>query len=206
MKITGCFNLFGGANARVHASVLSLYDVQRLQGPKSNGSDITWEDLNLQVGAKLKALAVTGKEVVLLTQTFASPTTSKIIDNFIKVYPNVKHIVYDTVSESAALDAFEAAYGIRALADYDFSKADTIVSVGADFLGDWQGGGFDSGYSKSRSPHKDHGKAKMSKHFQFEANMTLSGASADIRVPATPSQQKNILAHLYANLTGTNNL
>ena len=54
--------------------------------------------------------------------------------NFIKVYPNVKHIVYDTVSESAALDAFEAAYGIRALADYDFSKADTIVSVGADIL------------------------------------------------------------------------
>ena len=62
--------VFGGANARVHASVLSLYDVQRLQGPKSNGSDITWEDLNLQVGAKLKALAVTGKEVVLLNSNF----------------------------------------------------------------------------------------------------------------------------------------
>ena len=195
--------VFGGANARVHASVLSLYDVQRLQGPKSNGSDITWEDLNLQVIAKLKALAVTGKEVVLLTQTFASPTTSKIIDNFIKAYPNVKHTVYDTVSESAALDAFESAYGIRALADYNFSKADAIVSIGADILGDWQGGGYDSDYSKSRIPHKNQGKAKMSKHFQFEANMTLSGASADIRVPATPSQQKSILAHLYANLTGT---
>ena len=73
--------VFGGANARVHASVLSLYDVQRLQGPKANGSDVTWEDFNLQVGAKLKALAATGKEVVLLTQTFASPTTSKIIKN-----------------------------------------------------------------------------------------------------------------------------
>tara|TARA_Y100000389_G_scaffold76991_1_gene73761 strand:- start:48 stop:2249 length:2202 start_codon:yes stop_codon:yes gene_type:complete len=33
--------------------------------------------------------------------------------------------------------------------------------------------------------------------------MTLSGAAADFRVPATPSQQKNILAHLYANLTGS---
>ncbi len=55
---------------RVHASVLSLYDVKRLQGPKANGSDITWEDLNLQVGAKLKALAATGKEVVLLNSNF----------------------------------------------------------------------------------------------------------------------------------------
>ena len=195
--------VLGGANARVHASVLSLYDVKRLQGPKANGTDISWEDLNLQVGAKLKALAATGKEVIILTQTFASPTTSKIVSDFIAAYPNVKQVTYDSVSESAALDAFEAAYGVRALADYDFSKADAIVSGGADILGDWQGGGYDSAYSKKRVPHRDHGKAHMSQHFQFEANMTLSGAAADFRVPATPTQQKNILAHLYAALTGT---
>ena len=195
--------VLGGANARVHASVLSLYDVKRLQGPKANGTDITWEDLNLQVGAKLKALAATGKEVIILTQTFASPTTSKIVADFIAAYPNVKHVTYDSVSESAALDAFETAYGVRALVDYDFSKADAIVSVGADILGDWQGGGYDSAYSKKRVPHRDHGKGHMSKHFQFEANMTLSGAAADFRFPATPTQQKNILAHLYAAITGT---
>ena len=91
---------------------------------------------------------------------------------------------------------------MRALADYDFSKAEAIVSVGADFLGDWQGGGYDSGYAKTRVPNKHHGKATMSKHFQFEANMTLSGANADIRIPATPSAQKNILAHIYAAITG----
>ena len=90
------------------------------------------------------------------------------------------------------LDAFETAYGVRALADYDFSKADAIVSVGADILGDWQGGGYDSAYSKKRVPHRDHGKGHMSQHFQFEANMTLSGAAADFRVPATPTQQKHI--------------
>ena len=193
----------GGANARVHASVLSMYDTQRLQGPKGNGNDISWEDLHAQVGAKLNALAATGKEVVLLTQTFASPTTAKIIADFTTKYPNVRHVAFDTIASSEALDAFEAAYGVRALADYDFSKAEAIVSVGADFLGDWQGGGYDGGYAKTRVPHKDHGKASMSKHFQFEANMTLSGANADIRVPATPTAQKNILAHIYGALTGT---
>ena len=30
-----------------------------------------------------------------------------------------------------------------------FKAADVIVSVGADFLGDWQGGGFDSDYAKN---------------------------------------------------------
>jgi hypothetical protein len=66
----------------------------------------------------------------------------------------------------------------------------TIVSIGADFLGDWQGGGFDSGYSKNRIP--EHGK--MSRHIQFESNMTLTGANADKRVPLTPSEQKIALA------------
>jgi molybdopterin-containing oxidoreductase family iron-sulfur binding subunit len=41
-------------------------------------------------------------------------------------------------------------YGERALVDYDFSKASLIVSVGADILGDWQGGGYDSGYTQGR--------------------------------------------------------
>jgi MoCo/4Fe-4S cofactor protein with predicted Tat translocation signal len=193
----------GGANARVHASVLSMYDTQRLQGPKIDGEDVSWSDFHLQVGARLQSLAATGKEVVLLTQTLASPTTKKIIADFIAKYPNVKQVVFDTIATTNALDAFEEAYGIRALADYDFSQAKTIVSVGADILGDWQGGGYDTGYSQSRIPTRHGGKATMSKHYQFEANMSLSGANADVRVPATPSAQKNILAHLYAGLMGS---
>ena len=196
-------SMLGGANARVHASVLSLYDINRLQGPKVNGEDVSWENLNLQVGARLKALNASGKEVALITQTFSSPTTEKIIADFKTKYPNVKHVYFDTVASADAVDAFEATYGERGLADYDFSKAAAIVSIGADFLGDWQGGGFDSGYSKVRIPHKGHGKAKMVQHFQFEANMSLSGAAADFRLPTTPAVQKNILAHLYAKLTGT---
>ena len=50
-------------------------------------------------------------------------------------------MAFDTVASPEAVDAFEKAYGVRGLADYDFGKAEAIVSVGADFLGDWQGGG-----------------------------------------------------------------
>jgi molybdopterin-containing oxidoreductase family iron-sulfur binding subunit len=109
-----------------------------------------------------------------LTNTLASPSTEKLIAEFIGK-KNAKHVVYDAVSESEALDAFETVYGERALVDY-FSKASLIVSVGADFLGDWQGGGFDAGYAKGRIPKA----GKMSRHFQLEANMTLSGAAADV--------------------------
>ena len=192
----------GSANARVHASVLSMYDTLRLQGPRANGIDVSWDDLYLQLEAKLKAMAATNKSIVLLTQTLASPTTAKIVEGFIAKYPNIKHITYDAVAEDAALQAFENIYGQRALADYDFSKAEAIVSVDADIVGDWQGGGFDGGYAESRVPKGKEGKRSMSKHFQFESNMSLAGANADHRIPASPSELKNILASIAAQILG----
>ncbi|HLV14352.1 MAG TPA: TAT-variant-translocated molybdopterin oxidoreductase [Xanthomarina sp.] len=188
----------GGANARVNASVLSLYDSLRVQGPVKGESYISWEDLNSEVTQKLTDVSGSGKQIVLLTQTFASPSTSKLIGEFKEKYANVKHVVYDAVSESASLDAFQAKYNERGLANYDFSKANTIVSFGADFLSDWQGGGFDSGYASGRIPTD----GKMSRHIQFESNMSLTGANADKRVPLTPTQQKLALAKLYSEVVG----
>ena len=49
-------SFFGCANARVHASVLSMYDSLRLQGPKLNQSDISWESFVMEFKEKLKAL------------------------------------------------------------------------------------------------------------------------------------------------------
>ncbi len=180
----------GGVNARVQASVLSLYDKNRLQAPLVDGAEVSWSDFDVAVAKKMTEMS--GKDVVLLTQTFASPSTSKLIKEFTTKYPNVRHVVYDTVSSSEALDAFQSVNGMRALADYDFSKAEVIVSVGADFLGDWQGGGYDAGYAKSRVPKN----GKMSRHIQFESNMSLSGANADKRVPVTPTQQLQIVKAL----------
>ena len=107
-------------------------------------------------------------------------------------------VTYDTIGEDAGLNAFQAKYGVRALADYDFTNAETVVSVGADFVGDWQGGGFDKGYARSRVP-KD---GKMSHHIQYESNLTLSGSNADKRFPVTPTEQKQIIAALYSKVVG----
>ncbi|WP_149276717.1 TAT-variant-translocated molybdopterin oxidoreductase [Pareuzebyella sediminis] len=189
----------GGANARVQASVLSLYDSTRLQGPLANGEPVEWNAVDAAVKSKMGSLSNSPQQIALLTQTYASPSTKRLIGELKAAYGNVNHVVYDAISEDAALTAFESKYGERALADYDFEKADLIVSFGADFLGDWQGGGYDSGYAKGRVPKN----GKMSRHVQFEANMSLSGANADKRVPLTPMQQRIALAKLYAKLNGT---
>ena len=187
------------ANARVHASVLSFYDSMRLKRTKVAQKDATWQEADLKIKASLADAKAKGGQVVLLTNTLASPSAEKLIAEFIAKNPTAKHVVYDAVSESAALDAFETVFGERALVDYDFSKANTIVSLDADFLGDWQGGSFGSGYAKGRVPQA----GKMSKHYQFEANMTLSGAAADKRVPMTIANQKQALVKIYNIITGS---
>ena len=185
----------GGVNARVHASVLSLYDTKRVKRPMIEGRNVSWEEFDREVKSKLENA---NGEIVLLTQTFASPSTSKLIQEFSSKFGNVRHVVYDTVSEDAALNAFEAKYGKRALPNYDFTKMETVVGVGADFLADWQGGGFDAAYAKTRIPEN----GEMSRHIQFESNMSLTGANADKRVPVKPSQQKAVMAALRGYISG----
>ena len=194
--------VLGSANARVHASVLSLYDSLRLKGPLLEGRDITWDNFYREITAALNGLSSLNKKVIMMTPTLASPTSKKIIDDFVKVFPNITHVVYDSISSDSALNAFEKYYGIRALADYDFSKADTIVGIDSDFLGDWQGGGYEKEYAEAKGPKKRNNKAEMSWHMQFESNMSLTGVNADHRVPCTPAEQKKVLAYLHNIVRG----
>lgn len=189
---------YTGANARVHASVLSLYDSLRLKESKIEGKTASWSDVDSAVKASLKEANEKGGNVVLLTNTMASPSADKLISEFIAQNPTAKHVVYDAVSSTAALDAYERVYGERALADYDFAEADLIVSVAADFLGDWQAGGYDSAYGQKRIPKN----GKMSKHIQLEANMSLTGANADVRLPMTVAEQKMALVKIYNEIVG----
>ncbi|MDO4228344.1 MAG: TAT-variant-translocated molybdopterin oxidoreductase [Capnocytophaga sp.] len=188
------------ANARVIASVLSLYDNLRVKNPLvKGGSAISWNDLDAKAVKALDDATQSGKQIVVLSHTLASPSSYKLIEELKVKYPTLKLVEYDAISEEATLNAFQKKYGTRAMADYDFTKAEVIVSFGADFIADWQGGGFEGAYAQKRIPKN----GKMSRHIQFEANMSLTGANADKRVPATPSQQKVALAKFYGYLTGT---
>jgi len=187
-------------NGRVVASVLSLYDEKlRVKEPSKGGNTISWGDADKEIAIKLNELKEENKPVVLLTGTMASPSTDKIIKEFIVAYPNVRHVVYDAVSESGAADAMLAMYGKRVLPNYHLDKAKTIVSFGADFLGDFHGG-FEKKYTQGRKPET----GQMSYHVQFESNMSLTGANADKRVALKPSNQVFALLNLYNAITGAN--
>lgn len=187
----------GAANGRVHASVLNLYDSTRLQSPMIKGENAAWGDVDKEVAKGLAAAEASGKQVVFLSSTILSPTTKKLIGEFGAKYSNFKHVTFDSFSYSGKLDAIEAATGKRALPTYHFENADVIVSFGADFLSDWIGQSVSGDYSKRRVPGKD-----MSRHIQFESNLSLTGSNADKRHKLKPSEMGPALVALYGEITG----
>ena len=189
----------GGVNARVNASVLSLYDNTRLKNPTIKGEPASWSTIDAEITKKLSGVAARGGNIRILTNSINSPSTKSVIADFKSKYEgefdgsSVKHVTYDPISYSGIIKGNEASFGSAVIPSYDFSKAKTIVSVGADFLANWLSPiEFASQYGKRRNPDND-----MSKHYQFETIMSLTGSNADVRAAIKPSEYGAVVAHLY---------
>lgn len=190
----------GGTSARVQASVLSLYDGARLRGPLVKGKEVTWSGADDAVANALKS----GGAVRLLTSTIISPSTKAVIAEFASKYTDFKHVTYDAISYSALNLANKNVFGKSVVSSYDFSKAKTIVGIACDFLGNWLNPiEFAKQYASTRKVTKD--KPEMSKHYHFEANLSLTGANADERYMVKPSELGKLTLALYnevASATG----
>jgi molybdopterin-containing oxidoreductase family iron-sulfur binding subunit len=182
----------GNVSAVVNASVLSVYDSARLQGPTKNGVNTDWGTLDSEVSSALNSAG----SIRILSNTIISPSTQRAINEFSAKYNGkVQHIQWDAYSYQGIRLAHEQVIGKSVIPAYDFSKAKTIVSVGADFLGTWLSSTlYQADYASSRKPHGEW----MSKHYQFESIMSLTGSNADVRVAIKPSQEGAVVASLYS--------
>lgn len=185
----------GALNARMNASVLSLYDSARIEGPMKGGAAIDWDTLDAEVNNALAGAS----NVVLLSNTVVSPSTKRAIDGFKAKY-NARHVQYDAVSYSGMRIANERSFGKAMIPSFDFSKAKTIVSIGADFLNNWLNANlYITDYAKRRKPEGEW----MSRHFQFETILSTSGSNADTRVAITPEQAAKVVAALFERISGS---
>jgi len=55
----------GGLSAQAQASVLDLYDINRLKGASKDGSDASWDSVDAFVKAELTAIKAAGKNCAL---------------------------------------------------------------------------------------------------------------------------------------------
>nr|WP_293834162.1 TAT-variant-translocated molybdopterin oxidoreductase [uncultured Arsenicibacter sp.] len=186
----------GGTTARVQASVLSLYDIDKLKGPKKGEADADWATVDREIISQLNAVAGRNGAIRIVTSTVLSPSTKAVVAEFAAKYPTAQHIMYDASSAFGIVQANQASFGKAVIPSYDFSKAKTIVSIGADFLGTWVAPlEFAKPYAQTRKLSAT--KKEMSRHYQFETILSMTGSNADYRGTYKPSQEGLVAAALY---------
>jgi MoCo/4Fe-4S cofactor protein with predicted Tat translocation signal len=125
----------GGTDIFAQASILGLYDPDRSQTVMSMGDVRSWQSFLGAIRGPLSAQkALQGAGIRILTPTISSPTLADQLRNFLKIYPQAKWHVYEPVNRDNVLEGAKLAFGQPVETRYDFSKADVIVSLDADFL------------------------------------------------------------------------
>lgn len=192
----------GGTSARAQASVLSLYDVQRLTQPKKKGESITWEQADSEISEKLAKISAAGGKIVVLANTTYSLATKKALETFKAKYPTTEVVTYDPISLYAIRKANQTSLGSAIIPSYLFDKAKIIAGFNCDFLGGWVNPTENAKrYSANRVPTKEN--PNMSRHYQFQSNVTITGASADYKYAIKPSQEKAVLIALYNKIAAS---
>ena len=187
----------GKTNARAQASVLSLYDNDKVKQPKLDGKDETFDKVDSFVLKGLEEAKASGKKIVLLSHSFASPTFKKLFAEFKAKYPTAELVTYDAFPYSASLDAAQEVFGQRALPVYDLKGSELVVAFQADFLGDYNASSLETSYAAARKPGPT-----MLRHIQVESNMSLTGANADSRYRLKPSAVNKTLVEVYNAIVG----
>ena len=189
----------GGTNIFAQAAVLDLYDVDRSQQVLRRGEPSTYDGAVKAIRDALDAQKdKKGGGVRIVTEPTTSPTLIRVMGDFLKQYPNAKWYQYEPLAADGKLAAQVAAFGKPVNPVYDFTKADVVLSLDCDFLA--AGTPADVRYArdfmtrrKVRSVSagldaKDGIKPEaMSRLYAVESMVTCTGATADHRLPAKPS-------------------
>ncbi len=192
----------GGLCSTGQASILGLYDTERLDGPvKVEGGSmakVEWADLDADVVNRLNAVQTGGGKIAIVTGTIHSPSSLAVINDFKTKYTNANHITYDAVSYSGILTANRDSFGKQVIPSYNFDKANVVVSFGADFLGTWISPvEFTKAWSNRRKVDGISKEGKVLKTVIFESNLSLTGTNADYRFPMKSSQEAVYMTSLY---------
>ncbi|MGB0006173.1 MAG: TAT-variant-translocated molybdopterin oxidoreductase, partial [Candidatus Sulfotelmatobacter sp.] len=176
----------GGTDIFAQASILGMYDPDRSQSIVSLGDQQSWQAFVSAIRGPLSAQkALKGAGIRILTTTISSPTLADQLNNFLKIYPEAKWHVYEPVNRDNVLEGAKLAFGQPVETRFDFSKADVIVSLDADFLYAGFPGNvrYIRDFAKRRDPD-----GNMNRLYMVESTPTTTGGKADHRWPVRAAE------------------
>ncbi len=190
----------GGKSSHLaQASLLSLYDPDRVLRPTVNESDSTPLNAMRRIADAIREVTSKGKSVRIIVDEHASPSLARLYTQLEALLPLTKVVTWPAISATGAAEANRQLLGYDGIIVPDLAKADVILGVEADFLGtDPESLYHIRRFASRRKPSKSN--PDMSRFYAVEATMTLTGSNADRRVTIKPGEMNEFLLALLHEL------
>jgi MoCo/4Fe-4S cofactor protein with predicted Tat translocation signal len=192
----------GGTDVYAQASILDMYDPDRSQNIVHLGDISNWSALVGELQGPLNSQkAVNGSGIRILSRSFSSPTLADQMQQVLKRFPEAKWHFYEPVNRDNVYAGAQMAFGQPVETRYDFSKADVIVSLDADFLS----AGFPgtTRYARDFAKRRDPDSDKMSRLYVIESTPSATGYKADHRLSLRAGEIEGV-GIAVATLLGVN--
>jgi MoCo/4Fe-4S cofactor protein with predicted Tat translocation signal len=193
----------GGTDIFSQASILGMYDPDRSQTVTYLGDIRSWGSLVEALRAPLTIQkSLQGAGIRILTPTVSSPTLADQLQALLKVYPQAKWHVYEPVNRDNVMEGAKLAFGQPVETQYDFSKADVILSLDADFL--YAGFPGFTRYARDFAKRRNPESGEMARLYVAESTPSSTGARADHRLPLRAVEVEAFARALDTMLSGAN--
>jgi molybdopterin-containing oxidoreductase family iron-sulfur binding subunit len=172
----------GACDPYTQAAVLQLYDPDRSQALSYNGEISSWSEYT---GALRDALAQqkakNGAGIRILSETVTSPSMAEQWRTIQKLYPAAKWHQWDPAGAHSARAGAMQAFGQPVNTYYDFTNANVVVSLDADFLAS---GPASLRYARQFAKRRrmDDANGTMNRLYVAEPMPTPTGTKADHRL------------------------
>ncbi len=198
VKIEGndlCSISGGKAMPLTQASLLSLYDPDRMLRPTVHDSDSTPLNAMRRMADAVREVTGKGKSVRIIVDEHASPSLARLYGELEAMIPNTRVVTWPAIAAGGAAEASRQLLGIDAVLVPDLSRADVILGVESDFMGtDPEALYHIRNFAKRRKPET--GAPDMSRFYSAEAAMTMTGSNADTRIRIRPGEIDEFLLAL----------
>jgi MoCo/4Fe-4S cofactor protein with predicted Tat translocation signal len=198
----------GASSSIVQASVLGLYDPDRSQSVTQQGARKSWGDFVNSWGPLSQAHAADGGAgLAILSESFSSPTLSRLASELRARYPRSQWATYDAVSDEHRLAGLRRVTGRDVDLMLRFDRASVVLALDADpLLTDPEMIRHARGFADGRragARSTSSGQASdgdMNRLYAVEGVYSLTGAMADHRLRLKSRQIVSFLVALVARL------
>ncbi|MCL6097851.1 MAG: TAT-variant-translocated molybdopterin oxidoreductase [Bacteroidetes bacterium] len=185
--------------AKGQASILNLYDPERLTDPFELRKKTDWKSVDADVISALNDAQSSGKEISIVTGTVTSPTTKKVLNDFAAKYPNTKIYSYSLTNDQQRRSAWMDSYGTEEYPAIKWRDADVILAIDSDFLG--SEGSYIESMRKYTQRRETNGKTDFNRLYVAEGRMSVTGMLSDYKLRVSPDSQYEFVMALINELS-----